>query len=300
MTSLKATKKAAQYLREFMRANTAEWAELMRESAPNKGWGRGNDAHDAHDAAMFLYHETDAQFLDFTIPGYFASGADLLRALQQFREGIEDYAQRLKSHHETAVAEGRTPAPTVGMVYRELEKCRFGVDEAVAALMRGARTSAVTPALADDMDVLKRVAARFPEVVAELSKRRKGRPPLEMNDEYDVQYLFQALLRVEFADIRPEETTPSTAGGSARADCLLKDRKIIIEFKMTRDGYDAVRLRKELADDFVLYANHPDCERLFAFVYDPGRYIANRPGVESDLSMPRPPIGQVVTFVQQR
>lgn len=68
---------------------------------------------------------------------------------------------------------------------------------------------------------------------------------------------------------------------------------------MTRSGYDAVALRKEVADDFVLYGKHPDCKRLFVFVYDPGKNIANPRGVETDLSVPRPPIGEIITFIQQ-
>ena len=110
-----------------------------------------------------------------------------------------------------------------------------------------------------------------PDVVAQLAKwradkRKMHTAPLTMANEYDVQYLFQALLRLEFADVRPEEAVPSTASGSARADTLLKDAGTIVEFKMTRSGYDAVALRKEVADDFVLYAKHPDCKRLFVFV----------------------------------
>jgi hypothetical protein len=151
----------------------------------------------------------------------------------------------------------------------------------------------------DVMMILKRVASRFPAVVAQFSTRRKGREPLTIADEYDVQYVFQSLLEVEFTDIRPEEAMPSTAGGSMRADCLLKAQRTIIEFKMTRTGYDARALRRELAEDFVGYGAHPDCGSLFVFVYDPGKHIANPSGVENDLSKPRPPIENVHTFIQQ-
>jgi hypothetical protein len=295
MPSAKATRTAGQYLRTFMRANTVGWGEMMRQSLPSKGWGISDAAHDAHEAAMFLDGETDQHFLDFTIPGEFASGAHLLQKLHSFREDIEQYEAKLELHREQAAAAGTELPGTVDLVACELEKCRLGVDHVIGLLNRPTRST--TPG--GDIDVLRKIARRFPEVVAELANRRAPDLALVMEDEYDVQYLFQALLRLEFEDVRPEETMPSTAGGSGRADCLLKDRKIIIEFKMTRSGYDAVRLRKELADDFVIYGTHPDCERLFAFVYDPGRKIANRSGVEADLSKPRPPIKEVVTFIQQ-
>jgi len=300
MIPIKTAKKAAQYLRTFVQANADEWAEMMRGVNPKQGYGHGKGAADAFEAAMFLYHETDEHFLQFEIPGEFASGEHLLRALERFDETAAHYEDTLRNHQITAAA-ADTPLPTtVGIVFRELEKARFGVKHAMATLSRGRQAAAADEAL----DVLRRVAMRFPDVVAQLAKRRADKrkmhtAPLTMSNEYDVQYLFQALLRLEFADVRPEEAVPSTAGGSARADTLLKDANTIIEFKMTRSGYDAVALRKEVADDFVLYGKHPDCKRLFVFVYDPGKNIANPRGVETDLSLPRPPIGEIVTVIQQ-
>jgi hypothetical protein len=48
--------------------------------------------------------------------------------------------------------------------------------------------------------------------------RHDGRPTLGVGDEYDVQDLLHALLRLFFDDIRPEERTPSYAGESTRMD----------------------------------------------------------------------------------
>ena len=300
MIPLKTARKAAQYLRDFVRANTGEWGELMRGVNPKQGYGHGQDVADAFDAAMFLYHETDEHFLQFEIPGEFASGEHLFTALERFDGTAAHYEDLLRGHQVAAGATGGNVPQTVGMVARELEKARFGVGHAMSMMSRGRQAAAADEA----MDVLRRVATRFPDVVAQLEKRRADKrkmhaAPLAMTNEYDVQYLFQALLRLEFADVRPEEAVPSTAGGSARADTLLKEAGTIVEFKMTRDKYDGVSLRKEVADDFVLYGKHPDCKRLFVFVYDPGKNIANPRGVEADLSVPRPPIAEVVTFIQQ-
>lgn len=263
---------------------------MMRGVAPNQGWGNSAAAHAAYSAAMFLYQETDEKFLDFEVPGDFASGADLLRALNAFELQLKAYVKELEAFGGSP----RVPM-TLGSVLRELEKAGYAVEEVKRLLLSGSGT----PKRRDVMETLEQIAARFPDVVAQLAKRRTGRDPLVMKDEYDVQYLFQALLRLEFADVRPEEATPSVAGGSARADCLLKDHRTVIEFKMTRAGYQAKDLRKELADDFVLYAVHPDCDQLFAFIYDPGRHISNYRGVEADLSEPRPPIDKVRTYIQQ-
>lgn len=296
----KTAKKAAQYLRDFVRANTGEWAAIMRETNPKQGYGSGQDAADAHEAAMFLYNETDERFLAFEIPGEYASGEHLLNALEGFRRDLDLYETRLREHMIAAAASDTTLPLTVAIVSRELEKARYAADHVMKMLSRGRQTSTADEA----MDVLRRIATRFPDVVAQLETRRADKKkmhatPLTMANEYDVQYLFQALLRLEFIDVRPEETVPSTAGGSARADTLLKEAGTIVEFKMTRDKYDGVSLRKEVADDFVLYAKHPDCKKMFVFVYDPTKNIANPRGVEADLSVPRPPIDEVVTFIQQ-
>jgi hypothetical protein len=296
----KTAKKAAQYMRDFVRANTGEWAAMMRGTNPKQGYGNGQDAADAHEAAMFLYHETDERFLSFEIPGEYASGEHLLNALEGFRRGLDLYETQLRDHMIAAAASGTTLPGTVAIVSRELEKARYAADHVMKMLSRGRQTSTADEA----MDVLRRIATRFPDVVAQLEKRRADKKkmhaaPLSMANEYDVQYLFQALLRLEFADVRPEEAMLSTAGGSARADTLLKEAGTIVEFKMTRDKYDGVSLRKEVADDFVLYAKHPDCKKMFVFVYDPTKNIANPRGVEADLSVPRPPISEVVTFIQQ-
>jgi hypothetical protein len=296
----KIAKKAAQYLRDFVRANTAEWAEMMIGTDPKQGYGNGQDAADAHEAAIFLSHETDERFLSFEIPGEYASGEHLLNALEGFERDLDLYQNRLREHMISAAASHTTLPGTVAIVSRELEKARYAADHAMKMLSRGRQTSTADEA----MDVLRRIATRFPDTVAQLEKRRADKKkmhaaPLTMTNEYDVQYLFQALLRLEFADVRPEEAMPSTAGGSARADTLLKEAGTIVEFKMTRDKYDGVSLRKEVADDFVLYAKHPDCKKMFVFVYDPTKNIANPRGVEADLSVSRPPIDEVVTFIQQ-
>ena len=53
---------------------------------------------------------------------------------------------------------------------------------------------------------IERLARRFSFVVRELSRRRYAdRTPLTIDDEYDVQYLFQSLLRIYFDDVRSEE-----------------------------------------------------------------------------------------------
>ncbi|RLA97777.1 MAG: hypothetical protein DRG83_15360 [Deltaproteobacteria bacterium] len=131
---------------------------------------------------------------------------------------------------------------------------------------------------------LERIFDRFHQVARQLRNRREGRPTLDVNDEYDVQDLLHALLRLFFDDIRPEEWTPSYAGGSARMDFLLKNEKIVVEVKKTRDNLAEKQIGDQLIQDIARYKAHPDCDHLVCFVYDPEGKIGNPRGLEADLS----------------
>lgn len=66
---------------------------------------------------------------------------------------------------------------------------------------------------------------------SKLRSRREDRPTLDVSDEYDVQDLLHALLRLYFEDVRPEEWTPSYAGKSSRTDFLLPEIDPVVETK---------------------------------------------------------------------
>ena len=109
------------------------------------------------------------------------------------------------------------------------------------------------------------------------------RPTIEINDEYDVQDLLEALLKLHFDDVRAEEWTPSYAGGANRIDFLLKEEEIAIEVKMTRDNLKDKEVGEQLIIDIAKYRAHPNCKVLYCFVYDPNRVIRNPTGLTRDL-----------------
>jgi len=74
----------------------------------------------------------------------------------------------------------------------------------------------------DNLQLLNNLFEKFHNVVKQLRSRYNGRPTVDVEDEYDVQDLLHALLRLYFEDVRVEEWTPSYAGGSSRMDFLLK------------------------------------------------------------------------------
>jgi hypothetical protein len=134
------------------------------------------------------------------------------------------------------------------------------------------------------IETLQRVFSRFHTMVKQLRIRREARPTLDVSDEYDVQDLLRTLLFLFFDDIRLEEWTPSYAGKSARMDFLLKQENIVVEVKMTRKGLAERELGDQLLIDIERYKEHPNCETLVCFVYDPEGRIANATGLVSDLA----------------
>ncbi len=150
----------------------------------------------------------------------------------------------------------------------------------------------------DSIALIEKLCTRFHLVARQLRSRRGKRPPFEVEDEYDVQYLFHALLHLFFDDIRPEEWTPSYAGGSARMDFLLKPEQLVIEIKKTRKGLSSRELGEQLILDIERYAKHPDCKQLVCFVYDPESRISNPRGVETDLMSRSTTELQVLVFIR--
>lgn len=132
-------------------------------------------------------------------------------------------------------------------------------------------------------DIYK-ICHKFPHAASSLDNRRGDREPLQIDDEYDLQYVFEALLRIEFDDVRPEEYGPSHAGSAPRIDFLIKGETIAVETKITRNGRGNEEIRTELAEDKEHYRAHPDCEYLVCYIYDPGHEIDNPAGFEADIS----------------
>lgn len=166
------------------------------------------------------------------------------------------------------------------------------------AVLKGCRSLLENPlpragAAAAPIDALQRITRildRFHLVVRALRDRRTGREPLTLADEYDVQYLLGALLRVDFEDVREEEQAPSFGGKAPRLDFLLKAEQVVVEAKMTRDTLRSKEVTSQLADDALRYRSHPACKTLVCFVWDPTQLIGNPKALERDLeTVPGPP-----------
>lgn len=136
----------------------------------------------------------------------------------------------------------------------------------------------------DSLAILETLFQKFHSIATQLKRRYANRDTLEIEDEYDVQDLLHALLRLHFNDIRPEDSVPKYAGSSKRIDFVLPDIKTVIEVKKTRKGLADKVLGDELSIDISHYRKHPDCETLICFIYDPDAKIHNQAGFVKDLN----------------
>jgi hypothetical protein len=147
------------------------------------------------------------------------------------------------------------------------------------------------------IDRVLKVAGKFHTVATQITRRYDGRETLRISDEYDVQDLLHALLKIDFDDVRPEEYSPSKAGGASRLDFLLKAQRVVIEAKMARKTLTDKKLGEELIIDIARYRAHPDCETLVCLIYDPEHNIRNPAGLERDLSRKDGPLTVHVVVV---
>jgi ribosomal protein S8 len=135
----------------------------------------------------------------------------------------------------------------------------------------------------DSLVAIKTLCNGFHSLARQLRSRHNNRSTLEVEDEYDVQDLLHALLRLYFNDIRKEEWVPSYAGSSSRTDFLLKKEKIVIETKKTSEKLKDKQLGEQIILDVAKYKEHPDCRTLVCFIYDPEGRVSNPSGLEADL-----------------
>jgi REase_DpnII-MboI len=173
------------------------------------------------------------------------------------------------------VSDAARAAVTAGALRKSVEDV---LQSAHAARWQLARTER------DALELVIHLCQRFPRYVRQLAERHRARPPLSIDDEYDLQDHLHALLRLHFDDVREEEWTPSYGGSRARMDFLLKREQLVVEAKMTRDRLDQRKVVEELIIDKEHYRQHGDCETLVCFVYDPEHRLANPDALEGDLS----------------
>lgn len=164
------------------------------------------------------------------------------------------------------------------------ERFRAPIHEQRQLLVEAAsRRSPDVGTVADDLEQILSVLQRLPLALDTLCRRRRNREAFVVADEYDLQDILEAILRVHFDDVRNEERTPSAAGGSAQIDFFIPAVGLAIEAKMTRSSQSARQVGDELIADIARYRGHPGCRALVGVVLDSLGTITNPHGFEADL-----------------
>lgn len=117
-----------------------------------------------------------------------------------------------------------------------------------------------------------------------LVERRRGRPALEIVDEYGMQDAIEALLRTLYVDVRPEEPTLTSAGSHSRIDLHVRSQMLAIEVKVTKPGRAERVIKDEILRDLHDYQNHPHVRTVVVAVYDLASTFKNPVGFETDLT----------------
>jgi len=133
----------------------------------------------------------------------------------------------------------------------------------------------------NDIDNIDKICTNFHRYARALLNRRGGRAALEINDEYDVQYLLEGMLRLFFDDVRVEDYVASYAGSNSRIDFYLPQINTYIETKMTRVGLQDKEVGEELSIDITRYGEK--CDKLICFIYDKESLLKNPYGLIDDL-----------------
>jgi hypothetical protein len=265
--------------------------------------GKANDMRDAVLVALSPYRRR---------PGFEAE-EKLAENLEEEKWGLswQDIAKvsmpkSYISRDQQAMSEGPKAPPhviyesqllamqaTMGAVETFGKKASRALAQVEAKLSLGTTHPQPSPA-----ELLLRVCKGFHQGVRQLRDRHAGRPTMDVKDEYDVQDVLHAVLRMLFSDVRAEEASPSFAGAAARLDFLIPEEEAVVEVKRSREGFTGKQLGEELIVDVARYKSHPKCKRLVCFVYDPEGRFPNPRGLENDLNSLSTDEMQVVALIE--
>lgn len=141
---------------------------------------------------------------------------------------------------------------------------------------------------------LHRLLWGFHPLSVRLGRRSRGRPGLQINDEYDVQHVLAALLAAHYDDVRAEEPVPSHAGSGSRIDFLLPTLATGIEVKFIKNPGQDAQVGGDMLIDVARYRSHPGCRHSVFFVYGPAGYLVNPSALMAGVRSEDPAFGVTV------
>jgi REase_DpnII-MboI len=138
-----------------------------------------------------------------------------------------------------------------------------------------------------DLDDVLRFFSRFDRVASHLNRRRKGKDPFKVEDEYDVQDLAYALLKPLVPDLTKENPSQKVAGAGGRLDLSSTSLGMVVEVKAALKEGREKDILKECRDRVKLYSVVPGINWLVFFIYDPEHRIDDLDNVKLDLEGPQ-------------
>ncbi|XYH99457.1 hypothetical protein ACMHYB_06735 [Sorangium sp. So ce1128] len=133
--------------------------------------------------------------------------------------------------------------------------------------------------------------SRFDRMTDKLTKRSRGKPPLEIADEYDVQDLAYAALKPLVTDLKLEDPTSKVAGNAGRVDLVSYGLGLAIEVKATlRASRGGDEIIKECFQRIKLYSSVRNIRVLAFFIHDPDEKIDDVDNVQRELEGPHPSV----------
>jgi hypothetical protein len=120
-----------------------------------------------------------------------------------------------------------------------------------------------------EVGLILRLCKRLPAAARILAKRRKGKAPFEICDEYDAQDLLHAVLRAYLKYSIHEEPLAKVGGAHAgRADVAIEQLGTVIELKFVHGPDDQKRIVDEFSNDLLLYTKWPHLKHFVYLVYN--------------------------------
>jgi hypothetical protein len=149
------------------------------------------------------------------------------------------------------------------------------------------------------LDGVLAIIDAFPNSSSVLAERKRSRLPFKINDEYDVQDLFFALVLPVVPDIVAEDPAPKVAGHSTRLDFTSKATRLGFEINHVKSKAHAAKVREEIILDERTYQEHPYIDTVVAFVSDPNQEIPlhERTAFEADLSQKVAVAGRSIRYI---
>ncbi|MDQ1294872.1 MAG: hypothetical protein QG608_2757 [Actinomycetota bacterium] len=196
--------------------------------------------------------------------------------LRSFMSGKNEAAEFDKQNWSGIARSSASKAKIIGELLKLLVSGRIRtMDTAGSLQFAGSRLDAVATVL--------EIGEKFLLVQRRLSREHRGRTGLSFDDEWDDQFLFEALLTQFFDDVRPEDPASSQSGASSRVDFLLPDFKLGVELKHTRESMSAKDLGAQILIDRDRYKAHASINHLVVLVFDYEGRLTNPRGLEKDL-----------------